>query len=70
MTIHNHNECENHKLDICCLGCVKAWIARHDKMLEFIKKLTDESYSHFENENEINWVATELLIEIGVIKNG
>jgi hypothetical protein len=25
-------KCESHKLDFACLGCIKAWIARHDKM--------------------------------------
>lgn len=30
-------KCEDHRLDLVCRGCVKAWIARHDKLLEFVK---------------------------------
>lgn len=32
-------KCENHSLDLVCRGCMKAWIARHDKMLEFVKEI-------------------------------
>lgn len=36
-------KCENHKLDFCCLGCVKAWIARHDAMLRIVKRAAKNS---------------------------
>jgi len=39
--MNNPYKCENHKLDIICLGCVKVWIARHNKMLEFIMNIVE-----------------------------
>lgn len=35
----NKYKCTGHKLDLVFPGCVKAWIARHDAMLEFIKQI-------------------------------
>lgn len=32
-------KCENHKLNIVCLGCVKAIMRREKKLLEFVKSL-------------------------------
>lgn len=63
-------KCENHSMNPIlpiCLGCVNATKKRHDKMLEFIKQLADESvYEKYENLNEMNWAAFELLKEIGL----
>lgn len=39
----NKYKCEEHKLDLACLGCVKALVARHDRMLEFIRRLIKRS---------------------------
>lgn len=65
----NPYKCKDHKLDLACLRCIKSWIARHDKMLQFIKSLAHEScYETYENSNEINWVANELLQELGLNK--
>lgn len=62
-------KCEFHKLDICCLGCVKAWIARHDRMKHFIQQLAHESvYKKYDNLDELNWAAHKLLEEIGILK--
>ena len=35
----NKYNCDDHHLDIACMGCVKALVARHNKMLEFVKDL-------------------------------
>ena len=38
---------------------------KYEKLLQFIEELADHSvYERFENINEINWEATELLKEI------
>lgn len=56
-------ECENHKINICCLGCVKAHINAKNKLLEFVKSLTKKSCC---NSCEcISCDAIELLREIG-----
>lgn len=34
--------CLNHKLNIACLGCVKALSERHDRMLEFIRGIVKD----------------------------
>ncbi len=57
-------KCNDHKLDIACLGCIKAWIARHDKMLNFIRKICYD-HTDYEETAHISWEATELLKEIG-----
>lgn len=38
-------KCENHRLDLVCIGCANAWFAKQNKMLNFIKKTAflDES---------------------------
>lgn len=57
------------ELDLICRTCLRAWIARHNKMLEFIEQLADESvYERYENLNEMNWAAFDLLKEIGEIE--
>lgn len=68
-------KCENHSLDLVCRGCMKAWIARHDKLLEFVKSMNmraspGEVYSEFHNGwaqrvNDIGIEAKKLLQEIG-----
>ena len=60
-------KCEEHKLDLVCQGCMKAWIARHDRMLKFIKKICYE-HTDFEETAHISWDAAELLKEIGKLK--
>ena len=66
-------KCEQHKIDLICAGCVRAWIARHDRMLEFIKNIgwchryTDEEIKDF---NDVGHYleakeARDLLKEIG-----
>lgn len=64
MSKSNPYKCETHKLDLICPGCVNAWIARHDRMLGFIKQIV---YHHtkFEETAHISWDAHELLKEIG-----
>jgi len=67
-------ECElghvqtNEALSLCRF-CI---IARHKqrlKLLEFVKQLAHESvYEKYENLNEMNWAAFELLKEMGEIK--
>lgn len=63
--INNKYKCEKHKLDFACLGCIKAWIERHDRMLEFI---TDLAIERPDRDNTMEWIndeARELLKEIG-----
>lgn len=44
-------------------------IEKYQKLLKFVKALTNESiYENYENLNELNWVAYELLSEIGEIE--
>lgn len=31
-------KCESHKLDLACMGCIHAWIERHNAMLNFIRE--------------------------------
>ena len=41
---------------------------KYNKLLGFIEELADESiYDRYENLNELNWVAFELLKEIGEV---
>ncbi len=60
-------KCENHKLDLCCLGCVRAWITRHDAMKEFILELARHNSSEG-CEERLCVKAFELLKEIGEIE--
>lgn len=53
-------KCTNHKLDLICPGCVKAWIARHDRMLKFVNKCFYASGAYQPQQD-----AQDLLIEIG-----
>lgn len=53
--------CENHKLDLVCRGCLKAWIARHDKLLAFVKEIASNNYQ----DNIYDLEARDLLKEIG-----
>lgn len=34
----NKYKCTDHKINLCCLGCVNAWISRHNALLEYVKK--------------------------------
>lgn len=66
----NPYKCEKHKLNYACLGCIRAWIARHDKMLEFVKKIAKADVNYLEDESydyldEIALEAKEILKEIG-----
>lgn len=70
----NPYKCENHKIDLVCHGCVRAWIRRHDMMLAFIRDLqvgvTRKSKSDYDEgfidaANEVAQQATDLLNEIG-----
>lgn len=36
-------KCTDHKLNFACLGCINAWIARHDRMLEYIRKVIEDA---------------------------
>ena len=63
----NKYKCENHKLDFACLGCIRAWIERHDRMLEFIIWTSKTSCC---NACEcISCEATKVLREIGKKKD-
>lgn len=54
-------KCTDHRLNIACLGCIKAIIAQRDKLLSFIKKIV--------RDGECNPIQAEkLLREIGEIK--
>lgn len=66
-------KCENHQLDLICRGCMKAWIARHDRMLKYLKTLgwldtyTDEDIAEFNHNGSYLEAkeARDLLKEIG-----
>lgn len=58
-------KCENHKLEICCLGCVHAWINRHDQMLRFIRKISELEGDPLDFRYYLITQAQELLNEIG-----
>jgi len=55
----NKYKCSSHKLDFICRGCVRAWIARHNKLLEFVKEVSNNDGYCFTPD------AKELLKEIG-----
>jgi hypothetical protein len=61
----NPYKCENHKLNICCLGCISVWIARHDRLLECVKFLYNKTDHYYEKAyllevlNEIGWYENE-----------
>lgn len=55
----NKYKCDSHKLNFACIGCIKAWIHRHDAMLEFVKKIADKPNLDWQED------AIELLKEIG-----
>lgn len=67
----NHYKCEDHKIDLACLGCINAWIARHDRMLEFLKDVSSNFNNNLTEEEiyniHLSYVneAQELLKEIG-----
>ena len=57
-------KCENHKLDLICRGCVRAWMNRHNALLDFVKKA-----SCFDMPDDPRLLAKEALIllkKIGV----
>ncbi len=57
-------KCEKHKLDFACLGCIRAWMARHDRMLGFLKTLGDINPEYVQL-RAVQMYAAELLKEIG-----
>jgi len=59
----NPYKCESHKLDLVCRGCMQAWIARHNKLLEFVKSISKNSCCI--NCQCLACDALELLREIG-----
>lgn len=61
-------KCENHKLDIACLGCIKAWIARHDRMLEFVKSSLEHTCYLCKSDCCIPCNVKELLKQIGELE--
>lgn len=66
----NKYKCENHKLDLVCQGCVKVFIARHDKMLEFIRGLSGGLEVGLTDEEErLILSARTLLKEIGELND-
>lgn len=62
----SHYECNDHKLEFACLGCVKVWVERHNRMKDFlfemIKPLADRDDYFQAWQDEAN----ELLVEIGL----
>jgi hypothetical protein len=67
----NNYKCDNHTtLDLVCRSCIKSWIARHDALLEFTKKVARlhidrlETLSARSAKHDIN-LARALLIELG-----
>jgi hypothetical protein len=36
---HSAGSKENHNMTLVCEGCLKAWIARHDKMKEILIRI-------------------------------
>ncbi|MDE2024885.1 MAG: hypothetical protein KGJ07_00150 [Patescibacteria group bacterium] len=63
----NEYKCHKHRINFACLGCVKAWIARHDAMLKFIKELSDADVKSADNMEicDVALHARELLRKIG-----
>lgn len=57
-------KCDDHKIDLVCMGCVNAWIARHDKMLDFVKIISNEAKSILPGEFYAK-LARDILKEIG-----
>ena len=55
-------KCENHTLIISCPGCIRAWMARHDKMLQLLRKIISSPNMNWDIE------AIELLTEIGKLE--
>jgi len=54
-----------HELNIVCILCVRDRCIDRDKLLTFVKQLAHESvYERYENLNEMNWAANDLLREI------
>lgn len=60
-------DCKNHTLDFCCSGCVKAWIARHNKLLAFVKELAQRDTDGFLTATSVQ--ARNLLLEIGELND-
>ncbi len=56
-------KCTDHKLDLVCPGCVRAWITRHDKPLEFVKWCKETASCHACDHQAL--LAAKLLKEIG-----
>ena len=60
--------CDNHKLDLVCRGCVKAWITRHDAMKTFLEDIYFNPSEH-KNTHHLSSDVGLLLKELGLIKN-
>lgn len=56
-------KCEEHYLNVACLGCVKANYNKLDKLLEFV--LTFSGKVHSGNCKDLGLKAADLLREIG-----
>jgi len=60
-------KCDDHTLNLCCLGCIICWIARHNRMKDFLLKMIkplkdrDDYFEAWQDE------AKELLKELGLI---
>lgn len=59
----NPYKCTDHHINLICQGCVIAWIARHNRMKDFIKDIANNEYE-CELDN-IDLHAKKLLTEIG-----
>lgn len=58
-------KCSDHHLNLVCQGCMMAWIARHNRMKDFLFKMIEplkDRDDYFESWQED---AKELLNEIG-----
>lgn len=56
----------NHKLDVACLDCIRVHMEHKRRLMNFVREIADESvYEKYENINELNWKAFEILQEIG-----
>lgn len=62
----NDYKCDEHKLDLTCPGCVNVWIKRHDKMLEFVRMMSNEVDSLLDGQFYSS-LGRKLLKEIGLI---
>ena len=58
--------CENHRLNLACLGCIMAHIKKKEKLLEFVKEISIDPPDRCDPSEEcIREEARALLKEIG-----